>query len=124
MDYHVDFSTVTTDNDRVAVITTKPLTDDEKWVEMKRGELLMFDKGLPYFHASACERAEKEGRGLCSKVNKRINNRNGRFKRERFQSMDSIMVPDEVCTLANTIAGESNSQEAERFQDTMIRGHC
>jgi hypothetical protein len=39
--------------------------------------------------------------------------------------MDSIMVPDEVGNLGNTIAGESKTQiEAEKFPDTTIlRSH-
>ena len=64
MDYKVDFSTVTTKNDRVAIIATKPLTKNETWIEMEKGELLMFDKGLPYADASKCEIVEKQGRGL------------------------------------------------------------
>lgn len=67
VDYSIDFSTVTTPSDRVAVITTKPLTEEPGWTEFKRGELLMFDKGLPYRTAKCCEAVEKEGRGLFSK---------------------------------------------------------
>jgi hypothetical protein len=53
--------------DRVAVITTKPLTEEAGWTEFKRGELIMFDKGLPYRTPKCCEAVEKEGRGLSSK---------------------------------------------------------
>jgi len=67
MDYKVDFSTVTTQYDRVAVIATKPLTKNELWVEMKKGELLMFSKGLPYHEAKQCEIKEKEGKDLITK---------------------------------------------------------
>jgi hypothetical protein len=116
MDYNIDFSTVATENDRVAVITTKPLTSEETWVEMKRGELLMFDRGSPYFHASACDKGDREGRGLCSKVSRKK-------RRERFQSMDSIHVPDEVCTLQNTIAGESGAQRVESFVQRVLQNH-
>lgn len=70
VEYTVDFSTVTTEMDRVAVITTKPLTKNETWVEMKKGELLMFDKGSPYAGAHTCHTIEEEGRGLCSKLRK------------------------------------------------------
>ncbi len=109
MDYKVDFAKVTTDDDRVAVITTKPLTNNEPWVEMKRGELLMFDKGLPYSQASACAVAEAEGRGLgaSSKVT--------RGRRSRFQSMDSIMVPNEVCVLEDTMAGSTVTEDVEKY---------
>ena len=66
-DYSIDFAEVTTSNDRVAIIATKPLTDEEGWVEFKRGQLLMFDHGLPYETPSCCELVEREGRGLLSK---------------------------------------------------------
>ncbi len=46
-DYEVDFSTVTTPSDRVAVIATKPLTDNEQWTPMAAGELLAFRDGVP-----------------------------------------------------------------------------
>jgi predicted glutamine amidotransferase len=67
-DYEIDFRRVTTPADRVAVITTKPLTEEPGWTEFKRGELLMFDKGLPYRTPKCCEAVEKEGRGLFSKA--------------------------------------------------------
>lgn len=67
VDYSLDFSKIATATDRVALITTKPLTDEDGWTEFKRGQLLMFDKGLPYKSPSCCELVEKEGRGLCSK---------------------------------------------------------
>lgn len=66
-DYEIDFRRVTSPADSVAVITTKPLTEEEGWTEFKRGELLMFDKGLPYRTPKCCEVVEKEGRGLFSK---------------------------------------------------------
>jgi glutamine amidotransferase len=67
VDYSIDFAKVTTPSDRVAVITTKPLTNEKGWKEFKRGELLMFDKGLPYSKPCDCEMVEQAGRGLCSK---------------------------------------------------------
>lgn len=44
-DVTVDFSTVTTPNDRVAVIATVPLTDNETWTAMQDGELTLFVDG-------------------------------------------------------------------------------
>ena len=44
-DVTVDFSEVTTPNDRVAVIATKPLTDNEVWTVIQPGELLVFHMG-------------------------------------------------------------------------------
>jgi glutamine amidotransferase len=44
-DLTVDFSQLTTQDDRVAVIATLPLTDNETWVEMQPGTLWMFHEG-------------------------------------------------------------------------------
>ncbi|WP_374348431.1 class II glutamine amidotransferase [Chitinimonas sp.] len=46
-DISVDFSSVTTSTDRVAVIATLPLTDNEAWYAMQPGELLVFRDGEP-----------------------------------------------------------------------------
>jgi glutamine amidotransferase len=46
-DLSVDFSQVTTPNDRVAIIVTTPLTTDETWLEFAPGELKVFVDGLP-----------------------------------------------------------------------------
>ncbi|BCL76147.1 class II glutamine amidotransferase [Jeongeupia sp. HS-3] len=46
-DVSIDFSSVTTPDDRVAVIATQPLTDNETWIKMKSGQLLMFVDGEP-----------------------------------------------------------------------------
>jgi predicted glutamine amidotransferase len=46
-DYEVDFNTVTTPRDKVAVIATKPLTDNEVWTAMSAGQLLLFRDGEP-----------------------------------------------------------------------------
>lgn len=44
-DVAVDFSAVTSLNDRVAVIATKPLTDNEAWTAFKSGQLIAFQDG-------------------------------------------------------------------------------
>jgi predicted glutamine amidotransferase len=44
-DVAVDFSSLTTSNDRVAVIATNPLTENEKWTIHDPGTLLMFVEG-------------------------------------------------------------------------------
>ncbi|WP_036665472.1 class II glutamine amidotransferase [Paludibacterium yongneupense] len=44
-DITVDFSTLTTPQDRIAVIATQPLTDNEHWTRLLPGELLMFSQG-------------------------------------------------------------------------------
>src|SRR5690349_11109175 len=44
-DVEVDFSELTTPRDRVAVIATQPLTDNEQWTELGPGELAVFEDG-------------------------------------------------------------------------------
>ncbi|MGB7934508.1 MAG: class II glutamine amidotransferase [Gammaproteobacteria bacterium] len=44
-DVMVDFSEVTTPNDRVVVVATQPLTDNEDWVTMEPGSLWLFHDG-------------------------------------------------------------------------------
>jgi glutamine amidotransferase len=44
-DISIDFSAVTTDNDRVALIATTPLTDNEQWTALQPGSLAMFVHG-------------------------------------------------------------------------------
>ena len=44
-DIEVDFATVTTPRDRVAVIATAPLTRDEEWTIGRPGEMWVFRKG-------------------------------------------------------------------------------
>ncbi|WP_148715117.1 class II glutamine amidotransferase [Chitinolyticbacter meiyuanensis] len=46
-DVTIDFADLTTPRDRVAVIATKPLTDNEHWIRMENGELLCFIDGSP-----------------------------------------------------------------------------
>jgi glutamine amidotransferase len=46
-DMSVDFSTVTTPRDRVAVIVTEPLTTNEVWTPLAAGELKVFVDGAP-----------------------------------------------------------------------------
>jgi predicted glutamine amidotransferase len=46
-DVTVDFSDVTDPDDRVAVIATLPLTDNEVWTEMPPGTLWWFEEGAP-----------------------------------------------------------------------------
>lgn len=46
-DMSVDFSEVTTPNDRVAIIVTAPLTTNETWVRFAPGELKVFVDGTP-----------------------------------------------------------------------------
>jgi predicted glutamine amidotransferase len=46
-DLSVDFSRVTTPNDRVAIIVTEPLTTNETWTPLAPGELKVFVDGVP-----------------------------------------------------------------------------
>ncbi|GGP24001.1 class II glutamine amidotransferase [Silvimonas iriomotensis] len=47
-DVSVDFAHYTGPKDMVAVIATQPLTDNECWVRMNSGDLLMFIDGQPH----------------------------------------------------------------------------
>jgi glutamine amidotransferase len=46
-DITVDFQALTNQDDRVAIITTVPLTDNEVWTVISPGELLVFQDGIP-----------------------------------------------------------------------------
>ncbi|MGV3656243.1 MAG: class II glutamine amidotransferase [Noviherbaspirillum sp.] len=46
-DMTVDFSHVTTPDDRVAIIVTEPLTSNESWTPFAPGELKVFIEGVP-----------------------------------------------------------------------------
>ena len=46
-DIEVDFSQVTTPNDRIAIVATEPLTDNERWVPFSSGQLVVFQDGAP-----------------------------------------------------------------------------
>lgn len=45
LDVEVDFSQITTPQDRVAVITTEPLTKNETWTAYQAGEMILFQHG-------------------------------------------------------------------------------
>lgn len=64
LDYTINFATVTKEDDRVAVIATAPLTDDEDWVEINKGQLILFDSGLPHMVPDDCYEAELRNHGL------------------------------------------------------------
>mmetsp|Transcript_12962 Transcript_12962/g.26486 ORF Transcript_12962/g.26486 Transcript_12962/m.26486 type:complete len:418 (+) Transcript_12962:31-1284(+) len=53
-DVNIDFADVTNEDDQVAVIATQPLTSDENWVEMKKGELILFEYGTAYSSSNKC----------------------------------------------------------------------
>lgn len=46
-DLTLDFRELTGESDRVALIATVPLTDNEVWTQVQPGELLVFEDGLP-----------------------------------------------------------------------------
>lgn len=61
LDVEVDFSQVTTPEDRVAVITTEPLTQNEQWTAYVPGEMILFQQGQPIRHAyTEIERLKRE----------------------------------------------------------------
>lgn len=49
-DVTVDFSDLATPKDRVAIIATSPLTDNETWVALEPGTLWLFQDGMPQSH--------------------------------------------------------------------------
>jgi len=51
-DVTVDFSEVTTPDDRVVLVATAPLTDNEAWHAMAPGTLAMFVDGAPVIEAT------------------------------------------------------------------------
>jgi predicted glutamine amidotransferase len=46
-DIEVDFSQVTTPKDRIAIVATEPLTDNENWIPFCAGQLIAFQDGVP-----------------------------------------------------------------------------
>lgn len=46
-DITVDFQAVTHPGDRVAIIATLPLTDNESWTPISPGDLMIFQEGMP-----------------------------------------------------------------------------
>ena len=52
----------------VSIIATKPLTDDETWIELQRGQLIVFDQGKPYQTPYELFEVELKGHGLESTV--------------------------------------------------------
>ena len=64
----MDFGEVANPNDCVSVIATSPLTKDEEWTEVERGQLIVFDQGKPFQTAYDLFRLELQGHGLQSSV--------------------------------------------------------
>lgn len=46
-DISVDFSELTGNHDRVTVITTEPLTDNESWTKFEKDQIIIFKDGQP-----------------------------------------------------------------------------
>lgn len=46
-DIEVEFSQVTTPNDRIAIVATEPLTDNERWMPFSSGQPVVFQDGAP-----------------------------------------------------------------------------
>jgi predicted glutamine amidotransferase len=58
-DVAIDFHSVTQENDRVAVIATEPLTEEEPWIKIAPKTLLAFKEGIVVKHLNidVCENA-------------------------------------------------------------------
>ncbi len=68
MNMTVDFFESTTPQDCVSVIATMPLTKDEEWTEIQRGQLIVFDQGKPFQTPYELFLLELNGHGLESTV--------------------------------------------------------
>ena len=61
IDVEVDFRQVTTPKDRVAVITTEPLTQNEEWTAFQPGEMILFKEGAKFrSQLTRVDRLERE----------------------------------------------------------------
>ncbi|CAM9679575.1 unnamed protein product [Chrysoparadoxa australica] len=58
-DYTVDFAKLAKPKDRVTVLATAPLTKNEQWKEMAKGELSAFVHGLAYTSEEECQKYEE-----------------------------------------------------------------
>ena len=47
-----------------SIVATKPLTDDEEWVELQPGELIVLDEGVPHVTARDLFHVELHGHGI------------------------------------------------------------
>lgn len=70
-DVRIDFSTVTTPRDRVAVVCTAPLTTNEVWTHGAPGEMWVFDGGrlratLPSVRTARTRRIAEDRTSLCA----------------------------------------------------------
>ncbi|MDQ5879628.1 MAG: hypothetical protein QG638_2364 [Pseudomonadota bacterium] len=63
-DVTVDFSELTTEKDRVAVIATVPLTDNEAWQPMPPGTLWLFSEGSPTRQATTVAGVKRKPAGV------------------------------------------------------------
>lgn len=52
------------DDNSCCIIATKPMTEDEEWIELERGELILFDEGLPHVSPKELFKVELQGHGL------------------------------------------------------------
>ena len=59
-DLSIDFSAVTQRDDRVALVATVPLTDNEVWTTMAPGSLWLFREGEVVRHAPTIAGPEKK----------------------------------------------------------------
>ena len=59
-----DSSTSSSSSGPVCLVATKPLTKDEEWIELERGELLVLDEGIPRVSVMDLFRVELQGHGL------------------------------------------------------------
>ena len=59
-----DLSVTVKSPDAVCIVATAPLTDDEEWIELRSGELVVLDEGVPHVTARDLFHVELQGHGL------------------------------------------------------------
>lgn len=63
-DYSVGVSMPGSADDQVVIVATAPLTNDEEWIELEPGELILMDDGLPRVSIRDLFSVEISGHGL------------------------------------------------------------
>jgi predicted glutamine amidotransferase len=51
-------------NNNICIVATKPFTNDDDWIELQRGELIVLDEGIPHVTPTDLFRIELHGHGI------------------------------------------------------------
>lgn len=69
-DFSIDLCMVDDEEEQVCIVATSPLTSDDEWIELQKGELILLDQGLPRVSVADMFRVELQGHGLHHKNGK------------------------------------------------------